>query len=136
MPIHSPVDCHSSALEIIIKLCNSDFSRRAKATDFLSRTWDVFRGSGAGDGDVVLDSILVLFVALVAQSPRDALDLALKADLPDVLCRMLDGVGRCKDPIVLVSSGKTDSELKKLGIGKMEKSIVSPVIRSAISEPY
>ena len=42
-----------SALEIVTKLCDADFSRKAKAADFLGRTWDVLRDAGAGDGDKV-----------------------------------------------------------------------------------
>jgi len=41
----------SSALEIVTKLCDVDFSRKVKATDFLSRAWDAFRESG---GDKVV----------------------------------------------------------------------------------
>lgn len=44
--------CHS-ALEIVSKLCDEDFSRRASAADFLGRAWDVLRTAGAGDGDKV-----------------------------------------------------------------------------------
>ena len=44
---------HPSALEIVTKLCDSDFARKAKAADFLSRAWDGLRAAGAGDGDKV-----------------------------------------------------------------------------------
>ena len=54
----------SSALEIVTKLCDVDFARRAKAADFLGRAWEVLRDAGAGDGDKVssahfhIDSLL------------------------------------------------------------------------------
>ncbi|KAG1735579.1 uncharacterized protein EDB91DRAFT_1144094 [Suillus paluster] len=32
----------ASVLEIVTKLCDSDFNRRAKTSDFYARTWDVF----------------------------------------------------------------------------------------------
>ncbi|KAA1473034.1 hypothetical protein DENSPDRAFT_839449 [Dentipellis sp. KUC8613] len=110
-----------SALEIVSKLCDAEFARRAKTTDFLSRAWDVLRGAGAGDGDKVLDAILVLFVALAAQTPRDLLELAQKPDFTSVLCSVLSSVPRGKDPLEIVASGASDAELKKAGIGKPEK---------------
>lgn len=44
---------YHSAMEIVTKLCDVEFARRAKAADFLGRTWDVLREAGAGDGDKV-----------------------------------------------------------------------------------
>ena len=44
-----------SALEIITKLCDPDFARKANASDLLGRAWSVLRRAGAGDGDQVLD---------------------------------------------------------------------------------
>ncbi|KAF8661377.1 hypothetical protein AX16_001470 [Volvariella volvacea WC 439] len=67
----------ASALEITTKLCDLDFARRAKAADFLSRTWDTFREAGAGRGeDVLFDCLLLFFIALVARDPSSLLDLA------------------------------------------------------------
>ena len=46
-----------SALEITMKLCNPEFSRKAKAADFFGHTWDLFLDAGAGKGhDKVLAS--------------------------------------------------------------------------------
>ena len=42
-----------SALEIVDKLCDPDFARKAKAADFLGRAWEGLRAAGAGDGDKV-----------------------------------------------------------------------------------
>ncbi len=42
-----------SALEIVSKLCDTEFARRAKAADFIRRTWDMLRLAGAGHGDKV-----------------------------------------------------------------------------------
>jgi len=90
-------------LEIVTKLRDPDFARRVKATDFLGRAWEVLRAAGAGDGDRVLDAILVLFAALVAQSPRDLQDMAHRTDLVSVLCSVLSSVEKGKDPVQLVS---------------------------------
>ncbi|KAF8887325.1 hypothetical protein BD779DRAFT_1527473 [Infundibulicybe gibba] len=67
----------ASALEIITKLCDLEFARKAKAADFLSKTWDVFGEAGAGRGeDKVLDTLLIFFTALVARDPTSLSELA------------------------------------------------------------
>lgn len=43
--------CVCSALEMVTKVCDPDFARKAKAADFLGRAWDVLREAGAGAGD-------------------------------------------------------------------------------------
>ena len=113
-----------SALELVEKLCDADFARRAKATDFRSRAWDALRGSGAGEGDKVLDAILVLFAALVSQSPREISELTQKADFVPVLWDILATLNGA-DSLELVGSGVNEGELKKAGIGKAEKLAVS-----------
>ena len=40
-------------MEIVTKLCDVEFARRAKAADFLGRAWEVLREAGAGEGDKV-----------------------------------------------------------------------------------
>lgn len=42
-----------SAIEIVAKLCDPDFVRRAKAADFFIRAWEVLREAGGGEGDKV-----------------------------------------------------------------------------------
>lgn len=95
----------------------------------------MLREAGAGDGDVVLDTISVVFAALASQTPRELQDLAQKNDFVDVLCRMLEAVCRGKDPIELLLSGKTDVELKKVGIGRMEQSYVSIISKACCHIP-
>ena len=43
----------SSALDIVIKLCDQTFWRKSRAAGLLSRIWELMRGAGAGDGDKV-----------------------------------------------------------------------------------
>lgn len=47
-----------SALEIVSKLCDVDFARRAQAADFLNKAWEMLRKAGAGEpgGDKVVSS--------------------------------------------------------------------------------
>ncbi|KAH9922543.1 hypothetical protein B0H21DRAFT_701490 [Amylocystis lapponica] len=116
----------SSALEIVTKLCDAEFARKTKAADFLGRTWEVLREAGAGNGDKVLDAILIFFAALVARDPRDLADLASKSDFASVLYHMLAVFERENDPLWLISSGLSDAELRKTGISKADKtSLVS-----------
>ncbi len=114
-------------MELVTKLCDTDFARRAKATDFRSRAWDALRASGAGDGDKVLDAILVLFAALVAQSPHEMIELTQKEEFIPVLWDVLTMLSKV-DSFELVGSGVNEVELKKAGIGKAEKLSVSLVI--------
>lgn len=82
------------------------------------------RAAGAGDGDKVLDAILVLFAALVAQSSHEVTELTQKADFVPVLWDILATLSET-DSLELVGSGANDGELKKAGIGKAEKLTVS-----------
>lgn len=52
-PFARPDTILRSALEIVTKLCDEEFARRAKAADFLGKAWEVLRAAGAGDGDKV-----------------------------------------------------------------------------------
>ncbi|GBE87659.1 predicted protein [Sparassis crispa] len=122
----------ASALEIVTKLCDADFARRAKAADFLGRAWEVFREAGAGNGDKVLDTTLIFYAALVAQDSRDLQDIASKSDFASALYRMLAILERENDPLWLISCGLSDAELRKAGISKAEKTslaILHSVIR-------
>lgn len=38
-----------SALEMVTKLCDADFARRARIAGFLDRAWSDLRGAGAGN---------------------------------------------------------------------------------------
>ncbi|KAI0305151.1 hypothetical protein B0F90DRAFT_1815396 [Multifurca ochricompacta] len=119
-----------SALELVTKICDPDFARRAKATDFLNRAWEALRATGAGDGDKVLDAILVLFSALAAQNSREVTDLAQNADFVPILWDLLAGLGG-KDSLELLGTGTSDAELKEAGIGKAEK-LILVTLRSVI----
>ena len=105
----------------MVNLCDTDFARRAKAIDLFPRLWTLLRQAGAGEGDRVLDSVLILFCALVAQTPDDLQGLAQQDDFVPSLCHLLQSTARGKDPLELVSRGVTDAELKNAGILKSEE---------------
>ncbi|KAH9039596.1 hypothetical protein EDB85DRAFT_261899 [Lactarius pseudohatsudake] len=119
-----------SALELVTKLCDPDFARRARVTDFRSRAWDALRASGAGNGDKVLDAILVLFAALVLQTSHEVTELTQKADFVPVLWNVLASSSGA-DSLELLGNGANDGELKKAGIGKAEK-LTLMTLRSVI----
>lgn len=134
-------------MEIVTKLCDVEFARRAKAADFLGRAWEVLREAGAGDGDKVrpprsphespltpfpsprkvLDSILAFYAALVARDPTDLLDLAAKSDFASTLHRMLASLEHFSDPLWLISTSAGTGELRAAGISKAEMTLVSVV---------
>ncbi|KAF9006201.1 hypothetical protein BDQ17DRAFT_1352946 [Cyathus striatus] len=73
----------ASAQEITTKLCDPDFARKARAADFLGRTWDVFIEAGAGRGeDKLLDILLAFLAALVARQSSSLAELAQRASSP------------------------------------------------------
>ncbi|CCM05861.1 uncharacterized protein FIBRA_08097 [Fibroporia radiculosa] len=115
----------SSALEIVTKLCDLEFSRKAKAADFLGRAWEVFREAGAGNGDKVLNSVLVFFAALVSRDSRDLADLAAKTDFASTLYDLLAPLEHANDPLWLISCSLSDAQLKKAGIPRLEKTLLS-----------
>lgn len=118
-----------SALEIVTKFCDTDFARKAKAADFLGRAWDALRQAGAADGDKVLDSTIVSFAALVSRDAGDLVELATKSDLVSVLYSSLATLDCSNDPLWLISCSLTDSELKKAGVSKLEKTLLADLHR-------
>ena len=112
------------------KLCSPDFARKAKATDFHTRAWDVLVHSAVGDKDKILSTILVFFAALVAGDSNSLIELAQSAgdeateDFVGTLVGLLgSGVGeREKDGLGLVGAA---IEPKKSGVGRTEKLLVN-----------
>ncbi|KAI0764887.1 hypothetical protein C8Q74DRAFT_1204781 [Fomes fomentarius] len=127
---HGPLGVRrGSALEIVTKLCDVDFARRAKAADFLGRAWEVLREAGGGDGDKILDSILSFYAALVARDTTDLLDLAAKSDFASTLHRMLASLEHANDPLWLMSMEAGLEVLKAAGISKAEVTLLANLRR-------
>lgn len=53
-----------SALDIVVKLCDQSFWRKARAAGLLTRVWELMRGAGAGDGDKVSFNLSLSFTHL------------------------------------------------------------------------
>ncbi|KAJ3718633.1 hypothetical protein DFJ43DRAFT_1159423 [Lentinula guzmanii] len=127
----------ASALEIISRLCEPDFIRQAKAADFLQSTWDAFIEAGGGTGeDKVLDTLLVVFAALVSRDVVSLTDLAQRDCSPSsstssqssftsTLFSLVASLSPETDPLMIVSQSLTpDSPLKKLGITKTDRAVL------------
>lgn len=60
----------TSAIDIVTKLCDIEFARKAKAADILGRTWDVFIDAGAGQNeDKVLSLSKLLYHTMLTFRP-------------------------------------------------------------------
>lgn len=128
-----------SALEIVTKLCSPNFSRKAKAADLHIRTWDVFVSAGATQ-DKILATIMAFFVALIARDPSSLLELVHRGGDGDVDTGIIEtllgllnssfgagiGIGeRERDILGFVTAGISDAELRRLGVTRIEKALVS-----------
>ncbi|KAG7445164.1 uncharacterized protein BT62DRAFT_933586 [Guyanagaster necrorhizus] len=134
----------ASALEIATKLCDSDFTRKAKAADFIGQTWDTFVDNGAGDGkDQILDLILAFFSALVARDDVSLADVAERSSSPSTssvptsyfattLFAMLACLTPETDLLLIIAGSSPDIQLRKLGVKKNEQ-ILLRSIHSTIS---
>ncbi|KAL4259759.1 WAPL family protein [Pleurotus pulmonarius] len=116
----------ASAIEIINKLCDTQFARKAKAADFLCKIWDVMRDAGAGQGDKVLDIALASFIAVVARDPKALEELAVQVSansleftLTRTLFRILDS-SRSLDALTCMSLNLSAAEAKRYGLSKNE----------------
>ncbi|KAJ8523254.1 hypothetical protein ONZ45_g280 [Pleurotus djamor] len=114
----------ASAIEIVTKLCEEQFARKAKAADFLPKTWDVLHAATDGRTDRVLDLTLVTFVALVARDPSSLEDLVVSSSsgsrIGDVLFEYLGVYPPSKDGLCYTTSKLTPAELKRQGISMNE----------------
>lgn len=78
-----------SAIDVVTKLSDPEFLRKAKITDSLGRTWDLLREAGGGSGDAVMDMALATFIAFIAQDPRALSELSSKSDFDTALDALL-----------------------------------------------
>ncbi|KAF7973917.1 hypothetical protein HWV62_13968 [Athelia sp. TMB] len=136
-PNSGPSIRRASALEIVTKLCSSEFARKAKAADLHIRIWDELISAGALE-DKILASILSFFVALMARDSSSLQELAnnskgLDGDIVETLLCLLhstSGTGlsiseREKDPLAIIGAGVSDAELRKFGVARTEKASIS-----------
>ncbi|KAF9220721.1 hypothetical protein BS17DRAFT_713477 [Gyrodon lividus] len=110
----------ASALELVSKLCDPDFNRRAKASDFYLRTWDEFLMSRAGASDKIFDATITFFAALAARDSHTLMDVAQQKEFISALVEILGSLDHTKDVLALVLANGRDTDLKSHGISRTE----------------
>ncbi|KAH7911177.1 hypothetical protein BJ138DRAFT_1007185 [Hygrophoropsis aurantiaca] len=110
----------ASALEVVTKLCDPEFSRRAKAADFYGRTWDVLYEARANGGDKIFDSTLAFFAALAAHDDHTLNEVAQRPGFISTLLDILASSDHSKDVLGFIFSGADAVTLKSRGILRTE----------------
>ncbi|KAJ7777419.1 hypothetical protein B0H16DRAFT_1712422 [Mycena metata] len=123
----------ASALEITTKLCESEFARKAKASDFIGPTWDLLRTAGGGqDEDRIMDILQAFFAALVARDPASLSDLAQRpsSSFTSTLFSILGTSSQSVDPLTCISDA---AQLRKLGFSKKDQNLLTTIHTSISS---
>lgn len=110
----------TSALEIVNKLCDPDFNRRAKAFDFYVLTWDKLSISRGGVSDKIFDAILSFFAALSSRDPHTLGDLSRRPDFADTLVDILVSLRDKTDVLSLAAANAHVTDFKACGISRSE----------------
>ena len=132
-----------SAFEIVNKLCDLDFNRRAKTSDFYIRTWNKLWAARGGTNDKVysylnsrslapdfhqiFDITITFFAALAARDLRTLIDVAQQRGFIPTLVEILSSFDHRKDVLASVLASGTDDDLKSHGILRTEITGVSSV---------
>ncbi|KAI6045358.1 hypothetical protein EDC04DRAFT_3137273 [Pisolithus marmoratus] len=110
----------TSALEIVGKLCDPDFNRRAKAFDFYVMTWDKLSTSRGGVSDKIFDAIISFFAALAARDAHTLGDLSRRPDFVNTLVDILVSLHDKTDVLSLTAANAPVTEFKSFGISRSE----------------
>ncbi|KAF9652285.1 hypothetical protein BDM02DRAFT_3089375 [Thelephora ganbajun] len=125
-----------SAVELVSKMADPQFSRKARSADFVMHAWETLRAADGGSGDRVLGTALDVFALLVSRDPRDLIDLANRGSLIPALFGKLATTTRKNDPLCILNGAENDIELKQRGFGRTDKLPLSNlnkvVIKSSI----
>ncbi|KAI9568680.1 hypothetical protein HD554DRAFT_2097289 [Boletus coccyginus] len=124
----------ASALEIVNKLCDLDFNRRAKASDFYIRTWDKLWAARAGTSDKTIDATITFFAALAARDPRILVEVAQQEGFIPTLVEILSSFDHRKDVLTSVLAGGSDDDLKSHGILRTEITALKSLARLVSKE--
>lgn len=139
----------ASVLEIVTKLCDPEFNRRAKTSDFYARAWDVFLKARRDGPDKILDATLSFFVFLSTRDPQTLSELAHNPELVPTLLDILrsltptsdvkgDGLnqGLKKDILALALSGVDAAGLRASGIVRTDvvplKALADVIAKSGV----
>ncbi|KAI6132533.1 hypothetical protein EDD16DRAFT_414525 [Pisolithus croceorrhizus] len=126
----------ASALEIVDKLCDSDFNRRAKAFDFYVLTWDKLSTSRGGVSDKIFDAILSFFAALAARDPHTLGDVSRRPDFVDTLVDILVSLRDKTDVLSLAAANARVTDFKSCGISRTEILVLKKLSDMVSKELY
>jgi len=118
-----------SAVELVGKMGDPQFSRKARSADFVMHAWETLRAADGGSGDRILGTALDVFVLLVSRDQRDLVDLANRGNLVPTLFERLTAMTRKNDPLCILNCAESDIELKQRGFGRTDKSPVRLVCK-------
>ena len=114
----------SSAVELVGKMADPQFSRRARSADFVVHAWETLRVADGDSGDRVLGTALDVFALLVSRDPRDLIDLVNRGSLVPALFKRLQTISHKNDPLLILNGAENDIELKRRGFGRTDKTPV------------
>ncbi|KDQ10345.1 hypothetical protein BOTBODRAFT_58087 [Botryobasidium botryosum FD-172 SS1] len=109
-----------SAIEILRKMCEVEFVRKAKAADRLVHAWDSLRNVNEQSSDKILEICLVIFAGLIARDQRDVDELVRMEGFPKFMTIMI-GRSRNADPLGFTVEGERGEEARRLGIAKQDR---------------
>ncbi|KIM29085.1 hypothetical protein M408DRAFT_127931 [Serendipita vermifera MAFF 305830] len=122
----------ASAIEIVSKMGNPEFARRAAAANFVTKAWSMLRGAGAGTGDdKILDAALIAFAALSMKDSRQAIELCRTSDLLPFLSLCI-GVSPEEDVLVVPPAGQESIWARKLGLSRTDQTNLT-ILRTAVA---
>lgn len=110
-----------SAVELVDKMADPHFSRKARSADFVMHAWETLRAADGNSGDRVLGTALDVFVSLVSRNPSDLTDLANRGNLVPTLFERLATITRKNDPLCILNGAENDVELKRRGWSRTDK---------------
>ncbi|KAG8783058.1 hypothetical protein FRC15_005865 [Serendipita sp. 397] len=122
----------ASAIEIVSKMGDPDFQRRAAAADFTGRAWKIMRAAGAGSGDDrILDASLIAFVAIATKESHQTHDLLKSKDLITFLGTTVELKGD-EDVLVTPPSSQEQIWARRHGLSKVDRTSLA-ALRAAIN---
>lgn len=110
-----------SAVELVGKMANPQFSRKARSADFVMHAWETLRAADGDLGDRILGTTLDVFALLVSRDQRDLIDLASRGNLVLALLERLAAMTRKTDPLCILNGAESDAELRQRGFGRTDK---------------
>ncbi|KAG8805813.1 hypothetical protein FRC17_005319 [Serendipita sp. 399] len=138
----------ASAIEIVSKMGDPDFQRRATAADFTGRAWKVLRTAGAGSGNdkarlcpfyfglyadlrfQILDASLIAFVAIATKEAHQTHDLLKSKDLVTFLGTSIE-IKSDEDVLISLPTSQEQAWARRHGLSRVDRTSLT-ALRAAI----